>query len=117
MTPDEFRKMRKAARMTQAQMAERLGKSRKTIVNWETGVFAIPADAIDPLVEVGVAASPELAKNKLDDAYFEIYVHCRRTNGWTHAQTLEVWRNGPFSPWLQQQIIEAFPDILTNPGE
>src|ERR1700744_4203233 len=113
MTPDEFRKLRKAARLTQAEMAARLGKSRKTIVNWENGVFATPADALDELVEKGVASAPELARNKLDDAFYEVYVHCRRNNRWTHAQTLRNWKNGPFSPWLQQKIIETFPDVLT----
>lgn len=62
MTPEEFRKMRKAARMTQAQMAERLDVSRKTIVNWETGVFSIPDAALDTLTEKGVAAAPEPIK-------------------------------------------------------
>jgi transcriptional regulator with XRE-family HTH domain len=58
MTGEEFRKIRKAARMTQAQMAERLGKTRKTIVNWETGVFSIPEGALDTLTETGIAPEP-----------------------------------------------------------
>ena len=62
MTPDEFRKIRKAARMTQAQMAERLDVSRKTVVNWENGVFQIPDNALDTLTERGVAPAPSPAR-------------------------------------------------------
>lgn len=62
MTPEEFRRVRKATRMTQAQMADRLGKSRKTIVNWETGVHDIPNDALDTLTERGIAPVPESVK-------------------------------------------------------
>jgi DNA-binding XRE family transcriptional regulator len=62
MNGSDFRKIRKAARMTQAQMADRLDVSRKTIVNWENDVFAIPDDALDTLTEKGVAALPEAPK-------------------------------------------------------
>jgi len=59
MTPDEFKKIRKAARMTQAQMADRLEVSRVTVGNWESGRFAIPEGALDTLTEKGVAPTPE----------------------------------------------------------
>lgn len=62
MLPDDFKKMRKAARWTQAQMAERLGKSRKTIVNWENDVFAIPDDALDILQEKGMSETPQISE-------------------------------------------------------
>lgn len=62
MTPSDFRAIRKAARMTQAQMAERLGVSRKTIVNWETAIFAIPDTVLETLEQKGVEAAPAPAK-------------------------------------------------------
>lgn len=55
MSPEEFRRIRKAAKMTQAQMAERLDVSRKTIVNWEAGTFSIPDTVLDALTDKGIA--------------------------------------------------------------
>ena len=55
MSPEEFKKIRKAARLTQAQMAEHLGVSRKTVVNWENEIFSIPDNALDTLTEKGVS--------------------------------------------------------------
>lgn len=60
MSPEEFRRIRKAARVSQAAMAERLDVSRKTIVNWEGGIFAIPEDALITLQERGVAEMPAI---------------------------------------------------------
>lgn len=59
MSPEEFRRIRKAARMTQAQMAERLDVSRVTIVNWEAGKFNIPDTALDILNDRGIAPEPD----------------------------------------------------------
>lgn len=62
MTPDEFRALRKSARMTQAEMAERLDVSRKTIVNYENGIHPIPVDVMSRLEVVSVAKTPAKAK-------------------------------------------------------
>jgi Helix-turn-helix len=59
MSPEEFRRIRKAARMTQAQIAERLGVSRVTIVNWEAGKFNIPDTVLDILTDKGIAPEPD----------------------------------------------------------
>ena len=37
MAPEDFRKLRKAAGLTQGKMAERIGVTRLTICNWEGG--------------------------------------------------------------------------------
>lgn len=62
MTPDEFRAMRKSARMTQAEMADRLDVSRKTIVNYENGIHPIPVDVMSRLETVSVVPKPGKAK-------------------------------------------------------
>lgn len=66
MAPEEFKRIRKAARMTQAQMAAYLDVSRITINNWEGGKFRIPDDALDKMAEKGlltpVKAKPYTSK-------------------------------------------------------
>jgi DNA-binding transcriptional regulator YiaG len=41
MSPDQFRLARQSIRQTQQQLADRLGVSRRTVINWETGVYVI----------------------------------------------------------------------------
>lgn len=63
MTPDEFKLMRKAAGMTQAQMAARLGVSRRTVISWEAGEFNMPNDLADKIATEGLQAAP-IVKHK-----------------------------------------------------
>jgi transcriptional regulator with XRE-family HTH domain len=50
LTPDTLLLRRRAANITQGQLATRLGVHRRTIVNWERGRFAIPADLDERLL-------------------------------------------------------------------
>lgn len=62
MTPDDFRKIRKAAGLTQAEMAAKIGKSRQTVINWEAKVYALPDDILDQLAKVGFAKENTTSK-------------------------------------------------------
>ena len=42
MDKDEFRRKRKRLRLTQEELAKRLGKSRPTIARYESGEFPVP---------------------------------------------------------------------------
>ena len=41
MSPDEFRATRKAAGLTQTEMADRMGVTARTVQHWEGGTKAI----------------------------------------------------------------------------
>jgi DNA-binding XRE family transcriptional regulator len=73
MTPDEFRKMRKATRLTQAQMGARLGYSRQAVIAWEANDHAIPDDVLDKLIERSLAPNPEPAKPVLAGTHPELF--------------------------------------------
>lgn len=63
MTPAEFKAIRKAAGLTQAEMAEVLDVSRKTLVNWEKGYFQIPSDIATQIAAKGLSKTkPATAK-------------------------------------------------------
>ena len=42
MDKDQFRRKRKRLRLTQTELAKRLGKSRPTIARYEAGDFPVP---------------------------------------------------------------------------
>jgi len=42
MDKDQFRRKRKRLRLTQEELAKRLGKSRPTIARYESGEFPVP---------------------------------------------------------------------------
>ena len=128
MTPDEFRKIRKAARMTQAQMAEHLGKSRLTINNWETGKYAIPVDVLGILAERGVSPEPkETAKQERDRLAYERHLidHWRgiyrATRAWpqynNHAKAMALFasQGHVIPPCAYAALVADFPDILSDP--
>lgn len=46
MTPDDFRRARKALGLTQIALAQRMGAGRRTIQNWESGERKIPEIAV-----------------------------------------------------------------------
>lgn len=131
MTPDEFRKIRKASRMTQAQLAEHLGKSRLTINNWETGKYKIPDDALDTLVSKGVVPGEpkETAKQKRDREEAEAVTiqrsveTYRRIRAWpqygynhTAAMAYLAREGTTIDPRAYAAIVAEFPDILTDPN-
>ncbi len=130
MTPEEFRKVRKAARMTQAQLAERLGVSRKTVVNWEGGVFVIPDTALDTLTEKGVAlvAAPAetdkqwRVREAAEAAQIRFSVETyRRMRMWPHgsnhrkAMAYLATEGTTLHPGAYAAIVAEFPDILSDP--
>ncbi len=43
---ERIRKLRKGSRITQAQLAQQLGISRRTYANYERGVHAMPAEIL-----------------------------------------------------------------------
>ena len=47
---DKLLLARRNAKLTQAQLAARLGVSRKTLTNWETGRYALPTDLDERLI-------------------------------------------------------------------
>lgn len=130
MSPEEFRKIRKAARMTQAQMATHLGVSRLTINNWETGKFRIPDDALDTLTEKGVSPGTpkETAKQQAERLAFEQKAiahwvdNYSRLRAWpncgNHTKAMAVYaREGTVIPAIAYPAIVAkWPDILTDPN-
>lgn len=125
MSPDEFRKIRKAAGLTQGEMAKRLGVSRLTICNWEGAKFRIPDDVLDRLAATGALVPALAPANKssarvVKDA-LEAYRHMRgqpAPNN-THKYILWFWQSQGFtpSPEAQAAILAEFPDILQPANE
>ena len=132
MTNEEFKKLRKAARMTQAQFGERLGYSRQAVIHWEAGTHTIPDDVMDKLMERSLApvtdAPKETAKEKRDrDAWeaktiahwLDVYSSLR---AWPdipnhNAAMRFIARNNqqPVPAIAYPAIVARWPDILTDP--
>ena len=91
MTPDEFKKLRKAARLTQAQMGARLGYSRQAVIHWEANHYAIPDDVLDKLVERSLAPAPEPAKPITPISHPQFYNKLRGTDGWQRNHKHPHW--------------------------
>lgn len=121
MDPDDFRKIRKAAGLTQGKLAERLGVSRLTVCNWEGAKFRIPDDILDTLAEKGIGTVPTVAKPKnaaLTRDTIKYYGEMRR-DGITHADIVDLWHRKAFapSPEAQAGILAEWPDIIQPKGE
>lgn len=129
MTPTEFRRLRKAAGMTQAEMARHVDKSRVTIINWEAGTYAIPDGVLDTLANKGLSLEPkETAKQQRDREAYEKSIidywvsNYRRLRAWPHAgnhtKAMAVYASeGTVIPTIAYAAIVAeFPDILTDPN-
>lgn len=115
MSPEEFHKIRKAAGLTQSQMAARLGVTRLTICNWEGAKFRIPDDVLDRLAEKGIGVEspkPNKANSKLVADTIKYYREMRAD--FTHEQILRCWFKAGFTPAPEAQaaIVAEFPDIL-----
>lgn len=130
MTPTEFITLRKAKRMTQAEIAALLGKSRKTVVNWENGVFALPIDIVEQLAVHNIvgAVSKSATKAELEQAAHDkkvasVQAHIYRSarafpHHNNHAKAMATFNSQGvvFTPLAQQMILAEFPDILTDPN-
>lgn len=114
MSPEEFHKIRKAAGLTQSQMAARLGVTRLTICNWEGAKFRIPDDVLDRLAEKGLGAAGPVPKaaSKLTRDTVDAYRDMRKD--FSHASISAMWTEHGFTPDpdAQAAIAAAFPDIL-----
>ncbi len=115
MDPDDFRKLRKAAGLTQGQMAERIGVSRLTINNWEGAKFRIPDDILDTLAEKGLGV-PAVKPKDSAFARLTAKTYGEMRGHMTHSDILAFWQRKGFTPSPEacQLIASAFPDIL-NP--
>jgi len=120
MTPAEFKILRKQFKLTQAEMAKRLGVSRLTVFNWESERFAMPVDIVARLSSADLMAPAFNANDKAAQARvkdtLEAYTKMRQQPGHvgTHANIIKFWREAGFtpSPEAQAAIAAAFPDIL-----
>jgi transcriptional regulator with XRE-family HTH domain len=119
MTPEEFRRVRKAARMTQAQMAARLGKSRKTIVNWEAGTHTIPNDALDKLTERGIAPEATPTKPISPATHPELYDPGVLKNTFLRNHKHPHWfaRNTRLGYYLTDAVKEQFHELIAYPDD
>jgi transcriptional regulator with XRE-family HTH domain len=59
MLPKQLKAWRENNGLSQQQVADRVGKSRRTVINWELGRFAIPADIETLLKEPVQLETPE----------------------------------------------------------
>jgi transcriptional regulator with XRE-family HTH domain len=120
MTGEELKAFRKGKGLNQADLAGALKVSRKTVVNWENGVFAVPADIMDRLTLTGIVAAPVKASAKLVKDTIDAYRKMRRNPGrfGTHVYIIGMWRDKGFEPCreAQQLILAEFPDILETPN-
>jgi len=51
LTPEEIRRLRRAADLTQEELADRVGVARQTVIAWEQGVHEPSPDRMELLVE------------------------------------------------------------------
>lgn len=115
MTNEELRRMRKAKRLTQSDLAAAIGYSRKTIVSWENNVHPIPDAAAGKILAICVGSTPAPKANvTLIRDTIKYYTEMRRD--FTHADIVGMWAKRGFSPAPEAQaaIAAAFPDILTG---
>jgi transcriptional regulator with XRE-family HTH domain len=119
MSPEEFRRVRKAARMTQAQMAARLGKSRKTINNWEAGIHEIPNDALDTLTERGIAPTAEPMKRVSPATHPEFYDPGKVKYGFSRNIKHPHWfaQFTPLRHYLPQATRDVFDALICYPDD
>lgn len=114
--------MRKARKMTQAELAAALGYSRKSIISWENSVHPIPDDVAVNVTALcfdiaSVVAPKESAKLILStlEAYRKMRAH---PNNFSHEWIMDMWEQRGFAPCFgaRKQIAAEFPDILNPPS-
>lgn len=118
MTPNELLILRRNSRLTQIELAKRLGIARQTVNRWELGKREIPSDTIPNIVMACIepAAPPVTsAERKTAKAWLDAYRKARH-DGLSHQFIARMWaeHNTVVPEIAQQMISEAFPDILNN---
>ncbi len=133
MTGDELKAFRKSKGMNQAELAEKLDKSRKTVVNWETGVFAVPSDIMEQLAAKGILGAVETKTTskaerlRLEHEQNEIERSIsayRSIRAWpeygpNHTKAMAyLKREGTVTihPGAYATLLKMFPDILEDPN-
>jgi transcriptional regulator with XRE-family HTH domain len=130
MDAERLKILRKSYKLSQAQLAERLGKSRLTVHNWEKGKFALPADIVEQLakadlreaVPTSTATKAEQARKAAEDKLIEYDVRSyRMLRVWpeysNHNKAMKLFasQGRTFHPKALPLILAEFPDILTDP--
>ena len=114
MTADELLLMRRAANITQGELANRIGYSRQAVVKWERGVHAVPAKMIAPLVEACTVHIPkaETKMTAVDRETVAAYTQMR-SEQFSHAYIVKLWHDSNFVPSqaAQAAILEAYPEL------
>lgn len=118
MTNEELRRMRKAKRLTQADLAAAIGYSRKSIISWENGVHPIPDSVATKITEACVGSTPApKAPVALVRDTVAAYAKMRRApNNFSHTHIADMWQERGFVPCREacEQIATMFPDILNG---
>lgn len=119
MTGDELLLMRRAAGLTQGELAKAIGYSRQAVVKWERGIHDIPSK-IQPAIIAACATpkepKPDKGASKLARATFEAYAQMRNRDHFTHACIMDVWAKAKFVPNAEAValIVEAFPELRAS---
>lgn len=131
MDAERLKILRKSYKLSQAQLAERLGKSRLTVHNWEKGKFALPGDIVEQLSKADLReAVPNASTTKAEQArqaaeakLIEFYVtNYRQLRAWPDipnhnaAMRFRAKNNqDPIPSIAYPAILAEWPDILSDP--
>lgn len=115
----EIHRLRKLSGLSQEQLAERLGLSRKTISDWESG-YAVPKDANLDVIESQMGISRQRAfelMGKLPDVDLTDAVNIlKRAEAETDPAVLRVmWRQ--LSPGTRQAIRHLIAASIVEDNE
>lgn len=66
MMYENLRTIRKANRITQAQLAQELGISRRTYANYERGIHAMPAEVLVRIADLFNASLDDLTGREME---------------------------------------------------
>jgi transcriptional regulator with XRE-family HTH domain len=114
MNANELLLMRRAAHITQGELAGRIGYSRQAVVKWERGVHAIPAKMIAPLMEACTVHIPKLETKMTAFDRETVATYAKmRSEHFSHAYIVKLWHDSNFVPSqaAQAAIIEAYPEL------
>lgn len=134
MDAERLKILRKSYKLSQAQLAERLGKSRLTVHNWEKGKFALPSDIVEqlakadlreavPTATASIAEQKRIAAQQANDTrIIGSYKMTRALPEYnTHNKAMKLFIGQghleQFTPAVQQALLAIFPDILASPDQ